>query len=437
MAKVFKNLTLKLFALVIVLALPGVQLTQAYFTTSNTISGNSVSTGLWEKPQLISPADDYLATPGSDWLNNPAMDWSYSLEGNPNLTVQFYYEATHTKTYTADEHFQSPINAIDQLTQSYLAIQNLPDGVYFWHVRALVNGTSWSPWSDTWKLTVDSSADQETSSTPTPTPGDNPADNPDQINPGDVVINEIMWMGSSVSTADEWIELRNTTDHDIDIGQWTIDNAKHSGNDQIQIPASKTISAQGFFLIANNPETSINTALSVSVDVVNNSLELLNSDNGNLILKDQNNQVIDQALGTPDWAAGLNQTGTSPLHQSMERNDSPGDGLLTNSWHTCSSAGCTSTTFWDGPNTQNYGTPGSANLSANDPTAPDYLPVTGSNTPDQQDNPTEASTSAQTQPDPSPTPEPSPQPTPTPEILPTPTPELENPSPSSAETPST
>ena len=35
----------------------------------------------------------------------------------------------------------------------------------------------------------------------------------------DVVINEVMWMGSSSHTADEWIELRNMTSHDIDFSQ--------------------------------------------------------------------------------------------------------------------------------------------------------------------------------------------------------------------------
>ena len=35
-----------------------------------------------------------------------------------------------------------------------------------------------------------------------------------------VVINEVMWSGSSLSTDDQWIELRNTTDKDINIGKW-------------------------------------------------------------------------------------------------------------------------------------------------------------------------------------------------------------------------
>jgi len=41
-------------------------------------------------------------------------------------------------------------------------------------------------------------------------------------NPGDVVINELMWMGSTKGASDEWIELRNTTDSSIDISGWQI-----------------------------------------------------------------------------------------------------------------------------------------------------------------------------------------------------------------------
>ncbi len=40
--------------------------------------------------------------------------------------------------------------------------------------------------------------------------------------PRDVVINEIAWMGTAASTADEWLELYNTTASPVDIGNWSI-----------------------------------------------------------------------------------------------------------------------------------------------------------------------------------------------------------------------
>lgn len=180
---------------------------------------------------------------------------------------------------------------------------------------------------------------------------------------GDVVINEVMWMGSTESTADEWIELRNMTDHEIDIGQWTLDNAKDGGDRKLMIPASKKIAAHGYFLIANYPKTSANSALNVDVDEVAN-LELLNSSNGNIVLKNKDGTEIDQAKGD-SWPAGENGTNK----QSMERNDTPGDGTQVGSWHTCISDACNDTTYWDAEG-NNYGTPKAANLSPNDPTAP-------------------------------------------------------------------
>ncbi|MCX6766116.1 MAG: lamin tail domain-containing protein [Candidatus Moranbacteria bacterium] len=215
---------------------------------------------------------------------------------------------------------------------------------------------------------------------PVPADPENPSDSVDWIDvkvnnsvtakAGDVIINEVMWMGSFGHTADEWIELRNMTGHEIDIGQWEIENAKHTGNNKIQIPASESIAAHGYFLIANYPKTSSNTELNVDVDVVNDSISLYNSNNGNLILKDKDVNIIDQAKGTPHWPAGWHGI---LFQMSMERNNTPGDGLDSGSWHTCVDFHCNNTTYWDHEGV-NFGTPGHANLSVNDPSSEEYDP---------------------------------------------------------------
>jgi len=186
----------------------------------------------------------------------------------------------------------------------------------------------------------------------------------ESVPPQVVVINEVMWMGSTVNSHDEWIELRNITSQPVDIGQWTIENAT-SSHGVLHIPASKTIPANGYFLIANYPETSANSALNVGVDEVNASLSLANSGNGNLVLKDRDGNIIDQAKGDPDWPAGFSDGTSAGPHKSMERNDSPGDGLSAASWHTCINVACNDTTYWDAEG-NNYGTPKAANLSEND-----------------------------------------------------------------------
>jgi signal peptidase I len=179
---------------------------------------------------------------------------------------------------------------------------------------------------------------------------------------GSVVINEVMWMGSTVSSADEWIELRNMTNLFVDVGKWTVENAKDSGTRTVRLPngVNSIIPANGYLLIAKYPETSANSALNVSVDIVEN-LSLLDSENGDLILKDNEGNIIDQAEGDI-WPAGS-------LYKSMERNNDPTTG-----WHTCLDIACNDTTYWKVEG-NNYGTPKNQNLSENDSISLDPSPT--------------------------------------------------------------
>lgn len=238
---------------------------------------------------------------------------------------------------------------------------------------------------------------------------------------GSIVINEIMWMGSSSSSDDEWIELRNMTNQEIEIGKWVIDNAKSAGNDYM-IPANKTIPANGFFLITNFPKNSAQSSLNVSPDVHGAGLSFANTGNGNLVLRDANGNAIDEALDP--WPKGENG---SPEKRSMERNDTPGSGTDDANWHTCVSATCNDTIFWDSE-ADNYGTPGAANHSENDPTAVQkftqqslLMVVT-----DGDDNSSDKTTDDTVDPTPTPTPTftPTPTPNPTPTATPTSTAEI-------------
>ena len=186
---------------------------------------------------------------------------------------------------------------------------------------------------------------------------------------GDVVINEIMWMGSEGNTADEWIELKNTTGEDIDLTGWEIERAGTGGSPILMIP-SGTITAGGYFLIANYDSGASAISDAIAVDWATTGMKL---DNGGevLTLKDEYSNLIDT---TPSgaWAKGVNEVGENPKKKSMERNDDPGTGASADDWHTCEDDGCKSTIFWD-VEADNYGTPKAANLSENDPTSPDGL----------------------------------------------------------------
>jgi len=176
--------------------------------------------------------------------------------------------------------------------------------------------------------------------------------------PGDVVINELMWMGSTLSPADEWIELKNNTNSIIDISNWTITKAATNDAD-LTIPAGKSIPANGYFLISNYDKTNISSKLDVTSDLVTTDVSLANT-SLQLVLKNELSTEIDKAGdGTVTPFAGDNTN-----KYSMERNAIYSDGSIATNWHTA-----TTTVGFDAVATEK-GTPGSINSSDYDHTLP-------------------------------------------------------------------
>jgi len=234
--------------------------------------------------------------------------------------------------------------------------------------RALFNDTATS--SNNTFTTSDSFSGPIGTGTPTPTPTLTPTVTPTptqgqapSVESGDVVINELMWMGSSQDADDEWIELRNTTDHDIPIGGWQITKwVKSTSGDHeelmITITPDETISASSFFLIARFSDGDTKSILNVAPDMPNTSMVLNNS-----------NLQIKLYMGNWDSGGMLSDTAGNkgaPLkgehsssHYSMERNSNFGDGTNDDNWHTAT----TSVGFDVGIEDDNKGTPKSANSS--------------------------------------------------------------------------
>ncbi len=170
-----------------------------------------------------------------------------------------------------------------------------------------------------------------------------------------VVINEMLWMGSSGSTADEWIELRNLTDQSIDLSGWRL--TKMSGGVEapmMTIPAGQSIPANGFYLVSNYADTAANSVLAVTPNFVTTDVALSNSalqislyDAGSVLV-----DRVDDGAGNP--LAGR-YVSADKVYASMERNPVPGDGTLSESWHTASRR----LGFKDGK--PELGTPGAVN----------------------------------------------------------------------------
>ena len=171
-----------------------------------------------------------------------------------------------------------------------------------------------------------------------------------------VVINEIMWMGSTQSSSDEWIELKNITEEDIDLTGWSIDGAGSSLS-AITI-ASGVIPANGFFLISNYDSSGSAISDGIAINVVVPGVSLANGGE-QLTLKDPASNMIDQTpIGA--WEDGNNNDSPVDQRNSMERNDEYGGGTSWDDWHTCFGASCHTIVFWDVESTD-YGTPGESN----------------------------------------------------------------------------
>lgn len=115
-----------------------------------------------------------------------------------------------------------------------------------------------------------------------------------------VIISEVGWAGSSLSSIDEWLELTNLTEEMVDVGGWTIAGAATSGG-TVTIPEGSAIAPHQSFLISNYANDDAKSALGRAPDLVTTSLSLSNSALA-LVLRDES--------GAPRDAAG---DGAAPL----------------------------------------------------------------------------------------------------------------------------
>ena len=149
-----------------------------------------------------------------------------------------------------------------------------------------------------------------------------------------VIINEIAWMGSTASSNDEWLELYNATDEEIDLTGWMLVAADGSPN----ILLEGIISPGAYFLLERTDDESVPEipADQIYAGALGNTGEWLK-------LSNQNGTLIDQINASEGWPAGDNQA-----KLTME--------LVNNNWQN---------------STEPNGSPKSANASAENIESPD------------------------------------------------------------------
>jgi len=144
--------------------------------------------------------------------------------------------------------------------------------------------------------------------------------NPVKAEQGSVLINEIAWMGTEISSTDEWIELFNKSDISVDVSGWLL----KSRDGQPDIVLEGNIPAKEYFLLERTNDDSVPNKIAnqIYVGSLGNTGEYLE-------LFDNENNLIDSIDMTGAWLYGDNDS-----KQTMERVDD-------NNWQTSLNKGGT------------------------------------------------------------------------------------------------
>lgn len=157
-----------------------------------------------------------------------------------------------------------------------------------------------------------------------------------------VVINEIAWMGTEVNSSDEWIELYNNTNQDINLDGWGL---YEKGGETLIEPLTETIKAKSYYLIERTDNETV-PDIEASQPPTSWGGHGLKNTGEHLQLLDNNSNIVDEVDCEEGWFAGK----AKPEYKTMERTDS--------GWQTSQNP---------------EGTPKSENS-----TSPEKLPETGS-----------------------------------------------------------
>ncbi|MEF8725482.1 MAG: lamin tail domain-containing protein [Candidatus Bipolaricaulota bacterium] len=140
-----------------------------------------------------------------------------------------------------------------------------------------------------------------------------------------VEIVEIAWSGTSASWADEWIELRNPTEEEVDLTGWSLSwegvriPLGEATKSTVEVNNSVIGPGEVFLLERTDDET----VSSIKADVIFKGS--LSNSGEKLVLKDDEGNELEVVDATEGWLAGTSSDG-EPGYASME--------LLNGEWRT-------------------------------------------------------------------------------------------------------
>jgi hypothetical protein len=100
----------------------------------------------------LSPANGTYGTTAS----LTSIDWTDASDSS--TPISYYYESSHSAAVNSDGSFVTPVYQSGALSSSTIPTSGTPEGVYYWHVRAVDAAGNSTAWTTPWKITVDNTA---------------------------------------------------------------------------------------------------------------------------------------------------------------------------------------------------------------------------------------------------------------------------------------
>lgn len=123
-------------------------------TANGSFNVTVVDTTAPSLPVHVSPADNIFTTTAAQQL----IDWSDSTDVGNVSAVSYLYESSYSPDLNGFGGFATPIYGPAPVADSQIATGGTPEGVYYWHVKAVDAANNESAWTTAWKITVDNTA---------------------------------------------------------------------------------------------------------------------------------------------------------------------------------------------------------------------------------------------------------------------------------------